>query len=356
MVKHRLIRLTSVEFPEDQYLIAQQYVRLVWQNASYLTEIKNFMLVTWTSANELFNERGTYSLKDLRGIIPLPYDSTSIDNPASWYRDTYNRNVPYGFSDICYVLLFYKACNEYVHTQISLLYEDIVIQISKPVEDTPEIKHRYSRETFELAATYVLELTNDGKYYSDVCEWFKHNTVLDSKVVPPHYFPYKATGYYNSYTKALNKSPAQDRQKFAALVRQMLFNHYSESRFGVARSDTFNIHFIEEHQEPRTECNQPIQQQIANHLAKAEAHFTIVENKMNTLTKFEKQVSATVHLIHGRPADDYSESELMALIREAQKNKAALADLVDASERMKAKSAQYDADIAVYVAALDALK
>jgi len=44
-----------------------------------------------------------------------------------------------------------------------------------------------------------------------------------------------------------------------------------------------------------------------------------------------------------------------AYTREAQKNKAAISDLVETSERMKAKSAQYDADIQVYVTALDSL-
>jgi hypothetical protein len=96
-------------------------------------------------------------------------------------------------------------------------------------------------------------------------------------------------------------------------------------------------------------------EEIQEHIDNSSKHFRKVENEMNTLDAYKDVPSANVQLIHGKPADKYTEAELMILIRNARKAQEDIKDLVETSKRVKSKHEALEANIAIYVAALDAL-
>lgn len=230
-----------------------------------------------------------------------------------------------------------------------------------PRKYVPDKKKKITvtEEFLQAVDEYILAATNESNYYHSVQSWFdiSYNRKLSSGFPVAPQIP--------NLSILINKIRKSDFGMYIdfsekrTFVQTMLYLHYTAEfvpdYVDMRISDFYEITrklepvydvFSDPNWEP----------EVNEHIEQANQHFKIVENKMNTLTKFEKEVSATVHLIHGRPAEDYTESELMQLIREAQKNKAAISDLVETSERMKAKSEKYDADIKVYVEALDNLK
>lgn len=234
----------------------------------------------------------------------------------------------------------------------------------------PDKKQIFVTEEFlEAVDDFVLSATNERDYYKLVSNWFKGNKKLKQGL-----YGFPVANGISSLVPLLNKiralnfgmhgASSEDKRTF---VQTMLYLHYVAEFVPEYKhlriTDFYEIRrdkpekydpFSDTEWEPPKSTESALLEAEAN-IEKAQQHFKNVENTMNTLEKYKDKASAQVHLIHGRPVETYTESELMALIREAQKNKEAIADLVETSERMKAKSAQYDADIAVYVTALDAL-
>lgn len=203
-------------------------------------------------------------------------------------------------------------------------------------------KHLYKPETFDVAQDYVLAAVNDGDLYKKICRWFSEYPEASFE---GNFFPHISGDLSHYYRECKNKSHIHDRDFFVLMVKQILFNHYHEHFRGSYVPYCHGLHFVEH----------STKEEIQTHTETSNDDFKLMENTLETLTEFKDVPSATVHLIHGRPAKDYTEAELMELIRKAQANQAAIADLVDTSARMKKKSEQFAADIKVYVEALDNL-
>lgn len=216
-----------------------------------------------------------------------------------------------------------------------------------------------TEEFLEIVDTFVLVATNEPRFYAHVKEWFSpsYNTKLTAGF--PVVIGIRELLVLRDKIRSTSFDMSANFVEKRSFIQTMLYLHYVGEFIPEYKYLRITDFYEITRQTPVKDYDQfgdPVwEPEIKVHIEQAEQHFKNVENTMNTLDKFKDQASANVHLIHGRPADTYTESELMALIREAQKNKAAIADLVDTSERVKAKSAQYDTDIAVYVTALDNL-
>ncbi len=206
----------------------------------------------------------------------------------------------------------------------------------------------YDEETVEVADNYCTVFVNESLCYEAVGRFFKNNPNTEINFD----FPYKLDCTNSEYRSALKKLSKEGKANFAALCRVVIWNYYAEE-FNIPR---LPIKVRSKHTQPIDPDLDQLTDEINQHMANAEQSFKKVEIEMNTLTKYAKTPSVTVQLIHGRPADEYTEEELMALIRNAKASQESIADLVDTSKRMKEKSEQYSADIAVYVEALDNLK
>lgn len=206
------------------------------------------------------------------------------------------------------------------------------------------INHEFDPRTLDIGDGYVTHITNERQFYFEYMAGVgKRKNIPASECL--------SFGDFGSVFREYKAQVTfQDQKHFRKLVQNLLWLHYSEEFCdGEYRA------MMLEHKIKITDQNQNLQNEINQHLEDAQKHFRNVENQMNTLTQYQDQPSVTVHLIHGRPAKDYTESELMELIRKAQVNQKAIADLVDTSERMKKKHEAYAEDIKVYVAALDQL-
>ena len=208
------------------------------------------------------------------------------------------------------------------------------------------ISHSFLPETLELAEEYVITATNEYNFYLHVCGYLKKTFFfLGSDLC--HYIDETKS----EYMKILTRVNQQDKRYFASLVRALVYEHYFEELVKPHTNQPLSYFVSKIH------VNTPdILEQINNHIHNAEKHLRTVENKMNTLTKYEDQVLVEVKLIHGKPVELWTESELITVIREARSEQREIADLVETSSRMKAKHEKLEKDIAVYVAALDALK
>lgn len=219
-------------------------------------------------------------------------------------------------------------------------------------EDNEYIRYYAEDRVFEectvvIAENYTLAFINDSSCYKQISDYFNENKPeYITSEMPHYYFPVKV-----EYFNALNKIKGDDKRHFAALCRMILWNHYAEE-FNLKRVviKSSNCH----KKESEGFSNELLDEAIKN-LNNAKEHFNNVEIKMNTLTKFEKVPVATVKLIHGRPVEDYTEAELIGLIRKANEQKKDIADLVSTSKRMAARDKELTEAITVYTEALDNL-
>lgn len=205
----------------------------------------------------------------------------------------------------------------------------------------------FEERTVELADNYAIVFINESACYKEITKYFNENKPEYITSEMPHYcFPIR-----NEYFAALARVKGDDKRHFAALCRMVLWNHYAEE-FNLRRVviKSSNCH----KKESEGFSNDLLDEAIKN-LNNAKAHFNNVEIKMNTLTKFEKVPVATVKLIHGRPIEDYTEAELIGLIRKANEQKKDIADLVSTSKRMAARDKELTEAITVYTEALDNL-
>ncbi|MFM7812598.1 MAG: hypothetical protein ACKO7M_13055 [Acinetobacter junii] len=201
------------------------------------------------------------------------------------------------------------------------------------------ISHSYLPETIDLAEEYKIVLINERKYYLYVCDYLRKNSCfLESDL--EHYIDETRSNYFAIYRKVKE----EDKRYFASLVRALIYEHY-----------------FEELVKPHT--NKPLSYFLSKIYVLNKVNKTIPpilkDEKvivMDTIDKYKKEVSVNVQLIHGKPVELWTESELIAVIREARTEQNEIADLVETSSRMKAKHEQIEKDIAVYVSALDAIK
>ena len=209
------------------------------------------------------------------------------------------------------------------------------------------ISHTFLPETIELAEEYKLIATNNSTYYFYFQSYLKRTFYLTTDL--NHYIDETRVNYFSCFSKVKE----QDKRYFASLVRVLIYEHYFHDLVQprTNKNITYFIEKIKVH-----EVKDKLLQEVDNHLANAEQHFKNVENIMNTLDKYKDQAKVEVTLIHGKPVELYTESELVSLIRDAKAKQQDIADLVDTSNRMKDKHEQLAKDIAVYVSALDSLK
>jgi hypothetical protein len=215
---------------------------------------------------------------------------------------------------------------------------------TKTIPTYPNIDRvSFLTSTIELAKEYLIVLTNESYAYSHYCGINKNQ---DFKL--DYTMPYRFRCTAVEYGRIQNKIRDFDqKQKFSILCRLLIWNHYAEE-FGLERT----VIPVKTNPEPTLD---KLASDIQTHLEDAQQHFRKVENQMNTLTKFEKETTVTVTLIHGKPVEDYNESELVELIRKARAAQKDISDLVDTSKRMKDRHEKLTADIAIYTEALDSL-
>jgi hypothetical protein len=199
----------------------------------------------------------------------------------------------------------------------------------------------YLPSTVEIAYDYLLEFNNERVAYDTVTDYVNSNKPKTITTA----FPYEYAKGRSSYLMFFRKVEQTDRPNFAALCRLLIWNHYAEE-FELPRFDI----------QIKQKSSEQLRTEIANHLTNAEQHFKNVENQMNTLTKYASETTTTVTLIHGKPVEDYNESELVELIRKARVAQKDISDLVDTSKRMKERHDKLAEDIKVYTEALDNLK
>lgn len=198
-----------------------------------------------------------------------------------------------------------------------------------------EITHKFKPETIEAAVMFKLHCVNERDFYNEVIYFFKNLASVNIGI--NNSFPYCIKCTEKEYKHYFNQINKTDTPHFARLCRVLIYEHY-----------------YEEFVKPFTVLS--LMDQVKIHLDKADKHFRGVENTMNTLTKYENKPTAMVHLIHGKPVEDYTEKELVSLIRKARQEQEDIKDLVATSERMKSKHTQLEEAIKVYVKALDNLK
>lgn len=229
----------------------------------------------------------------------------------------------------------------------------------------------FLKETVELADNYVTTLVNESdafRLYSDLnkANQFKLDATL----------PYTIPATSREYNSILRKVDIQDRQKFALLCRLVIWNYYAE-QFGLIHtvipikhwSETLEMYdpFKDPNWEPSVSVNHSIKPlgtisvtQLAAEFIKVteEEQLQLAEKVMNnnTLEKYKDVVVKEVTLIHGKPTEDYTESELIALIRGARAEQESIKDLISDSKRMRTRAETLATNISVYTTALDALK
>lgn len=209
------------------------------------------------------------------------------------------------------------------------------------------INHEFDPKTIDIADQYVLEVTNESKFYKEYMSAVGLKTNISARETLSFG---DFSVLFHTYKNKVND---EDRHKFRNLVQNMLWKHYAEQFCDLE----FIVRMIKEHPIRVTgpTPNAQLKVEIDQHIEKAQQHFDKVENFMNTLSAYQDKASATVTLIHGKPVENWTEAELVARIRDARAAQASIKDLVDTSTRMKAKYEQYEADIKVYTEALDKL-
>lgn len=213
-------------------------------------------------------------------------------------------------------------------------------EIDEPVFYGLEVE--YLQETLDLAYNYLLEFSNEREAYDEICRFFK---ACKPKTISTG-FMYEWSKGRRTYRSYFNKVDPTDKPNFAVLCRIVIWNHYA----GEFELPVYKIKL------KLTQSLDDLKSEIDQHLLDAEQHFRDVGNQMNTLTKFANETTTTVTLIHGKPVEDYNESELVELIRKARVAQKDISDLVDTSKRMKERHEKLSKDIEVYTSALDSLK
>lgn len=261
-------------------------------------------------------------------------------------------------------LFLLDYCLKDLNDEVPLIQIRVLKDKAKEVPVHPFLDDKaFLRETVELADNYVTTLVNESEAFRIYSEMHKVNLFkLNSDL------PYTIPATSREYNSILRRVDQQDKQKFALLCRLVIWNYYAE-QFGLVRtvipvkhwSETLEMYdpFRDPEWKPEDsirDLGTITQEQINQHLTKAEEHFRIVENEMNTLTKYKDVVVKEVTLIHGKPVDEYTEEELISLIRNAREEKNSIADLVNDSKRMAKRSETLTTNITVYTTALDSLK
>ena len=215
-----------------------------------------------------------------------------------------------------------------------------------------EINHKFKPETVEIAEEYKLVAINSNEFYKEVVMYFDHMvTHYGAKhLCLSNAFPYKTDSIRREYNRLFRKVCTNDRPHFNRLCRAFIYEYYFEQYV-----QPYVSHTLKDEVSICVDAD-VLWDDIEEHIDKANQHFRKVESDMNTLTKFQETPFADVSLIHGKPVEDYTESELVDLIRKARKSQADIADLVKDSKRMAAKHKELEEAITVYVSALDNMK
>lgn len=361
---------------EEIFDLSTRYLLEVTNSSKYLAKLRDWFKVQWPNSHSLFNEKGTYDLDDLSRILPTPQKADPSLLSALQFKISELRHpgAVQGFGKLCLVRIFYFGLSEICKEKVPSTWKDYTSHFdgeeapSYPLDKLPFLNYEYDPVTIDAAQQLLAEWTSDHNYYASVSNWFgrgKHEKLLmRERGNLPIDFPYT---FDDSYSKLRITTPKRDWDHFTDLCRQMAFNWYAEEFLGLLLPFDHNIkrkHGPKEHAhelalmigvDMATYPDESVIAQINQHFENANIHFRKVENDMNTLDAYKHVPSVQVQLIHGKPADKYTEAELMALIRDARKAQDDIRDLVNTSTRVKAKHEALEANIAVYVAALDAL-
>lgn len=256
--------------------------------------------------------------------------------------------------------------------------------------------------TIQSALQYLLFLssTEDTEYADSAANLIKHNCLAvrnygDKALWPNVQGALKqhdgllSAKYIKGFLHNIPDELREDRRSFAALTRCLFYALFTigsktaylppglnmgEVRYIISKLNTVRanirdnrlfpsqVRFIFDKDSDITYPKEIIEVQIAQmEPSDFEGSINVnqtpnpMENTMTRLAQFEDVPSATPHLIHGKPAESYTEAELMGLIRKARKEQESLKDLADISTRVKAKVEALGEAIKVYVEALDGL-
>lgn len=314
-------------------------------------------------------------VEDLYDQLPYPTEvDDKLRTPVSYKTSVipYSQQKP-GFDKLCLVRIFYYGFEYFLQKDVPLTWKEFTSHLEKeapsyPLDKLPFLNYEYHPDTISAAQQVVAEWTSDRNYYMNVENWFKKGKyksfVMRERGNLLNDFPLKLDNNYATWRKNALK---EDWNNFCELCRQLAFNYYVEEFLNLLLPFDHNIKRKQDPKEHAHELalmigvdmatypDESVIAQINQHFENANIHFRKVENDMNTLDAYKNVPSVQVQLIHGKPADKYTEAELMSLIRDARKAQNDIRDLVDTSTRVKAKHEALEANIAVYVAALDAL-
>lgn len=171
------------------------------------------------------------------------------------------------------------------------------------------ISHSFLPETTDLAEEYKLTAINEQKYYKYFQTYLENDThYLTNDLC--HYIPETKL----EYMRILGKVNQQDKRYFASLVRALIYEHYFEELVKpyVSKPLSYFLAKID----VLVKVNKVIPPILKNEQ----------EIVMDTITKYKEQTSVNVQLIHGKPVELWTESELITVIREARSEQREIAD------------------------------
>lgn len=209
-----------------------------------------------------------------------------------------------------------------------------------------ECSYEYLLETIDVALSYTEQFLKNN---TDVLSIYFCRTTIDKPTID---IPYRNIQNKGEYLKYFKRVHIDDRPYFATLCRIFIWNSY------VTESKKVKIH-IKGHKplivvpvqitdsKPNLNCSVDLTDYFSTDKE--------TNSMSNTLTRFKDVVQQEVTLVHGRPHDEWTEEELIKLIRETSASIEAICDLIPVSRKMADKVAQYEENIKVYAALLDNL-
>jgi hypothetical protein len=360
------------QIDEEMFNHSTKYLLEVINSSKYSSSLRDWFK---TQPIIYLNKLEQSKLEDLYDALPHPTEvDDKLRTPVSYKTSVipYSQQKP-GFGKLCLVRIFYYGLDYFIQQDVPLTWKGFTSHLEKeapsyPLDKLPFLNYEYHPDTIAAAQQAVGEWTSSHSYYINVENWFKKGKyktfVVRERGKILREFPSKLDTNYATWR---SRSPKEDWDYFTELCCQMAFNYYAEEFLGLLLPFDHNIkrkHDPKEHAhelalmigvDMATYPDESVIAQINQHFENANIHFRKVENDMNTLDAYIDVPSVQVQLIHGKPADKYTEAELMSLIRNARKAQDDIRDLVNTSTRVKAKHEALEANIAVYVAALDAL-
>lgn len=381
MIHEKLLKEFD-QIDEEMFHHSTRYLLEVVNSSKYSSSLRD-----WFKSQTIHHliELEQSAVENLYDELPRPSEIDDNLRTAISYK---SQVIPYlkqkpGFGKLCLIRIFYYGLDYFLQKDVPLTWERFNSHLDErenspyPLDKLPFLNYEYHPVTISAAQNLVAEWTSNHDYYKKVESWFKrgkHNKLAASKRGNlPNDFPYDIG---SSYLEIRKNTPKCDWDYFTDLCRQLAFNYYAEEFLELLLPFDHGIKTRPSGIETVENCpleisvdwamaqdftaqtqitSEKLLEEIQECIDHSSKHFRKVENEMNTLDAYKDVPSANVQLIHGKPADKYTEAELMGLIRNARKSQEDIKDLVETSKRVKSKHEALEANIAIYVAALDAL-